>query len=128
VNTWTKYDVATMAIGLASVASLVSLLLNGDLRFAAMQGAAIGVAVVLGVLAILAGAVMQPRLAAAVGLMFLAAAVLQVILVTLRETWLGGNTATAALWLGLGIGLLVLGVSRRPTTEVNEVWGASDTK
>lgn len=115
---WTKYDKATMALGALSVASLVSLALTGDLRFVLVEGAAIGVAVGLGMLALLAGMIARPRLATLTGLAFLAAAVLQVVLVALRETWLGGNTATSALWLGLGVGLVVVSLAARtPPTE-----------
>lgn len=111
-----SYDNATVALGVLSLASLSSLALTGDLRFAVLGGAAVGVAVALGVLAILAGLAALPWLAAATGAAFVAAGVLQVVLVSLRETWLGGNTSTSALWLGLGVGLLVLSQARRTTT------------
>lgn len=113
----TSYDRATVALGAASLASLGSLALSGDLRFAVVEGPAIGVAVVLGVLAVVAGLAAVPWLAVAVGVAFVAAAVLQVVLVALRETLLGGNTSTSALWLGLGVGLLALSPARRRTAD-----------
>lgn len=116
MNARTGYDNAAVAIGLVSIASLVSLVLTGDLRFAVVQGAAIGVALVFGGLAIVAGLAALPWLAAATGAAFVAAAILQVVLVTLRETWLGGNTSASALWLGLGVGLLVLARAPRRAT------------
>lgn len=118
----TRYDTAAIALGVASLASLGSLVLSGDLRFAVLEGAAIGIAVILGSLAIIAGLAALPRLAAATGAAFVVAAVLQVVLVSLRETWLGGNTSTSALWLGLGVGLLVVGLApRRATVPTSDV-------
>lgn len=111
-----SYDNAAVALGTVSIASLVSLVLTGDLRFAVIQGAAIGVALVLGALAIVAGLAALPWLAAVTGAAFVAAAILQVVLVTLRVTWLDGNTSAAALWLGLGVGLLVLARAPRRAT------------
>lgn len=111
-----SYDNATVALGLVSLASLFSLLLAGDLRFAVITGPAIGVAVVLGVLAVIAGATSQPWLAAVAGAAFVVAAIVQVVLVSVREPWLGGNASASAVWLGLGVGLLVLSRARRPTT------------
>lgn len=108
----TGHDNATIAIGLVSLASLASLALTGDLRFAVVSGASIGVAIVLGFLAVVAGVAKLPWLSVATGAAFVAAAVLQVVLVTIRATWLGGNTSTSALWLGLGIALVVFGLTR----------------
>lgn len=113
----TSYDNATAALGVVSLASLFSLALSGDLRFAVVTGAAIGVAGTLGVLAIIAGLAALPWLAAVTGATFVVGAVLQVVLVSLRETWLGGNTSTSALWLGLGVALLVLSRANRTTAD-----------
>lgn len=113
----TRHDRAALALGLTSLLSLISLVLRGDLRFAVVEGAAIGVAVVLGGLAVIAGWFARPKLSVVAGLAFLVAAVLQVVLVTVRETWLGGNISTASLWLGLGIGLLVVGIARPTAVE-----------
>ena len=103
-----SYDKAAIALGVAALASLASLALSGDLRFVLLDGAAIIVTVVLGLLAILAGVASLSSLARVTGAVFVAAAVLQVVLVSLRETWLGGSTSTSALWLGLGVGLLAI--------------------
>jgi hypothetical protein len=113
-NVRTAYDRAAVALGLASIASIVFAPLRGELGFVAFDGVgAIVVAVVLGALGGLAGWLVRPALAVLAGAAFVVAAILQVVLIATDTTWLGGQISTSSLWLGLGVGLLAVGLARR---------------
>jgi hypothetical protein len=75
------------------------------------------VALVLGLLAVVAGLLEERALTLATGLAFLLAAVVQLALLVGRGSGLlGGNASTFSLWLGLGVGLVAIGMVPRPET------------
>jgi hypothetical protein len=85
-----------------------------------IQGVGLAVTLVLGVLAIAAGWLAQRVLALAAGVGFLATAVLQLVQLggeagAVEHGVLDGNSSTFAVWLGLGVGLAVLGTQKHQT-------------
>jgi hypothetical protein len=109
----TGLDRAAMWLGVASLASAVFAAISGTFDFVQVRGWGIAVAVVLGGLALVAGWVARPALAALAGAGFLAAAVVQVVLWAAGGNFLRGDGSTVSLWLGLGVGLLVTGLADR---------------
>lgn len=106
-------DRAAMWLGAASLLSLVFVVVTGELRFVAISGAAIPVAIVLGLVAIAGGRLSSRVLVLLAGIGFLAAAVGQVVLQTAGTSLANGtNGSTMGFWLGLGTGLLALGLVR----------------
>ena len=101
---------ATVALGAASLASALFFFVTGRFQFVSFPGAGAAVAVVLGVLAVAAGWFGSRTLTIVAGAAFLLAAVTLMVLL-LRGGFLIGNGSAFSLWLGLGIGLVVLGVS-----------------
>lgn len=112
----TAPDRAVLALGLASLASVVFTAADGDpWEMVAMPGTAVVIAVVLGVAAGAAGVLRLRFLAVAAGVAFLAAAVVVPVEQSLGEKWIEGTGSTFALWLGLGVGLLAAGLAPRAT-------------
>jgi hypothetical protein len=107
-------DRAVVAIGGASVISAVFALVDGDFEFVRVRRGAVVVALVLGLLACAAGWFANRLLALAASAAFLVAAALLLLLLGLNGNggFLDGSGSTFSLWLGLGIGLVVL--SRTP--------------
>ena len=107
-----RVDRAVLAIGLlALVAGCAT-----PLGYARLRGVGLVVTVVLGLLAMAAGWLARRQLALASGIGFLAAAVLQIVQLggragDVEHGILDGNASTFALWLGLGVGLLALGLT-----------------
>lgn len=109
-------DRAALALGLASVASLVFAFEGLDeFRFIAIGGPSIAVALGLGALAVAAGLTGVRILALLAGLGFAAAALLQLIAAANGERWLQADLATMSFWLGLAVGLLLVGLSPKTT-------------
>jgi len=107
-------DRAAAVLGAASLISAGFVVVRGDFEFVQVRGWGVAVALVLGILALVAGWTARPALAGGTGVAFLVAAVGQVVAESLATTWLGGDGSTASLWLGLGFGLLtVAGAPRR---------------
>lgn len=112
----TTFDRAAVVMGTASIASVVFGIEGlGDFRFVWLSGVSIVVALVLGLLALLAGALARPALAIMAGIAFVAAAIVQVVSAATGNDWLGADLAATSLWLGLGVGLLVVGSVPRET-------------
>ncbi|NDL58161.1 Rv1678 family membrane protein [Phytoactinopolyspora mesophila] len=112
---------ATAGLGLASIAGLVFVIeALGDFRFMRVSGAAIAVALVLGLLACVAGWLARPVLAVVAGVAFLAAALLQLISTATGNDWLGASLSTMSFWLGLGVGLLLVGLTAHFTDTMIE--------
>lgn len=110
---------ATLALGAASVVSALFYFVRGTFQFVWLPGAGAALAVVLGLFAFLAGWLGSRLLTLAAGAAFLtAAAVLMVLLV--RGGFLIGNGSAFSLWLGLGIGLVVLGAAAAHETRPTE--------
>ena len=109
-------DRTATVLGLASIASLVFIWEGLDeFRFMTITGPAIAVAAVLGALAAAAGLLGIRILALAAGLGFAAAALLQLIATTAGDDWLGADLSAMSFWLGLAIGLVLVGASPRTT-------------
>lgn len=114
----TRADRAAIALGLLALAATAGAAGHAELDFR-IRGWGLLVTLGLGGLAIIAGwlAVRAVTLAAGVG--FLAAAVVQIVQLggragAVEHGVLGGNAATFAVWLGLGVGLTMLGLTRVP--------------
>jgi hypothetical protein len=104
-----------MWLGAASLLSLLFLLIKRELHFVEIPKAGIPVAIVLGVVAIAGGWLGSRVLTVVAGIGFAAAAILQVILQTAGSSLANGsNGSTLGLWLGLGVGLLAVGLTREP--------------
>lgn len=113
-------DRAATVLGLASIASLVFVWEGLDeFRFMTISGSAIAVALVLGALAVAAGFLGRRALALLAGLGFAAAALLQLIATANGEDWLGADLSAMSFWLGLAIGLVLVGSAPRITAGTN---------
>jgi hypothetical protein len=115
MTTRTPLDRATVALGVASMASALFACVEGDLEFVTMGGGGVAVALGLGVLAVVAGLLgSRPfGLAAGAALLVAAAALLALLAATGTGGFLGGSASTFALWLGLGTGLVVVALNDR---------------
>lgn len=110
----TGLDRAAVALGIVSLASVGVAELRDRYQVLELRtGWSLAVAAGLGVCAVLAGLTGRRWAAAAVGGLFVAAAVVQVLVWASSDNWLGGNGSTASLWLGLGVGLLAVGLADR---------------
>jgi hypothetical protein len=105
---------AVLALGAASLVSALFAPVRGAYEFVNVRGPGVYVALAGGALAILAGLLGRrvPVIVAAV--LFLGAAVLQLVQWGHPTNWLQGDGSTVSLWLGLGLGLLVLALSPEP--------------
>lgn len=109
-------DRAALVLGLASIVSLVFVIEGLDeFRFMTISGPAIAVALVLGALAVAAGLTGLRVLALLAGLGFAAAALLQLIATANRSDWLGADLSAVSFWLGLAMGLLLIGAAPKAT-------------
>jgi hypothetical protein len=111
MNARSDLDRAAMALGAASVASAVFVVLRGDWDFVRIRGWGVAVAVALGLLALVAGATARRALTVSAGAGFVAAALVQVAVWATSNNVLGGDGSTVSLWLGLGVGLLAVGLA-----------------
>jgi hypothetical protein len=105
-----RVDRAVVALGGASLISAVFALVSGDLEFVRVRGGAVVVALVLGLLACAGGWFDRPLLALVAGVGFLVAAATLLVLLGLNGNggFLDGSGSTFSLWLGLGVGLVIL--------------------
>jgi hypothetical protein len=111
-------DRAALILGVGALACSVFALFDAvQYRFVRLAGPGLVVLVVLAALAI-AGAQLGRRVLVAVaGAGFLAAAVLQLVQLGGDPNWLRGDGSTFSLFLGVGVGLLVLGLAREPVAD-----------
>jgi hypothetical protein len=111
----TPLDRATITLGLASLATVLFTFVRGDLELVTVRGGGVVVAGVLGVLATAAGWLGSRPLTVVAGAVFLAAAATLLVLLGTRGNggFLGGSASTFALWLGLGLGLVITGTTER---------------
>lgn len=124
---WEPVDRAALVLGLVSMVSAVFVFANGEFEIVRVQVAGVVVALVLGLLAISAGWFESSELMLAAGAGFLIAAGIQLALLTGGSGgFLGGNASTFALWLGLGVGLIAIGLVPRPELIEEEVPAATD--
>jgi hypothetical protein len=108
-------DRAALVLGLVSIFSALFVFVRGNFQFVQIGGVGLAVAVVLGLLAVVASWLDEPTLLLATGAGFLLAAGIQLSqLAGGSSRLLGGNASTFSLWLGLGIGLIAIGLVPRP--------------
>ena len=119
VISYAALDRAAMVLGGVSIASSVFVFLDGgDFQLVQIRAAGLVVALVLGVLAVVAGWFQEAALMLAAGAGFLLAAAVQLVLLAGGSGgFLGGNASAFSLWLGLGVGLIVIGAVPRPETS-----------
>jgi len=108
-------DRAACGLGVASVLSAGVGKLSGTFQFVHFGTGGFVVALVVGAAAVIGGWFGQRLLVLACGAVFLLAAVVQAVLIGRSGDVFGGNGSTVSLWLGLGVGLVVLAAAPRST-------------
>ena len=117
-------DRAAMLLGGVSIISAVFVFVHGDLQLVQVRAAGLVVALVLGLLAVVAGWLGEPMLILSAGVGFLLAAAIQLgMLAGGGAGVIGGNASTFSLWLGLGVGLIAIGMVPRPETAEETSYG-----
>jgi hypothetical protein len=115
MRTHDALDRAAMVLGAASIVSAVFVVVPG---FVQIRPVGLVVALVLGLLAVVAGWLNEPALMLAAGSGFLLAAAVQLVLLAGGNSgFLGGNASTVSLWLGLGAGLIALATVPVPDAD-----------
>ena len=108
-------DRAAMLLGGVSIISAALVFVHGDLQLVQIRAAGLVVALVMGLLAVVAGWLGEPMLILSAGVGFLLAAAIQLgMLADGGAGLMGGNASTFSLWLGLGVGLIAIGMVPRP--------------
>jgi len=106
---------AALVLGLGAVAAGLFALFDAvQYRLVRLAGPGLVVLLLLGVLAIVGSRLARQPVVALAGAGLLAAAALQFAQLGRAANWLKGDGSTASLFLGLGIGLLVLGLTPVP--------------
>jgi hypothetical protein len=117
MNSHERLDRAALVLGAVSIVSVAFAFVQGDLQLVQIRAAGLVVALVLGLLAVVAGWLGERTLILAAGAGFLLAAAVQLgMLAGGGAGLLGGNASTFSLWLGLGVGLIAVGMVPRPET------------
>jgi hypothetical protein len=112
-----RLDGAALVLGAVSIVSVAFAFVQGNLQLVQIRAAGLVVALVLGLLAVVAGWLGERALILAAGAGFLLAAAVQLgMLAGSGAGLLGGNASTFSLWLGLGVGLIAVGMVPRPET------------
>ena len=115
MRTHDTLDRAALVLGLVSVVSAVFVFVHGTFQLVQIGAAGLVVALVLGLLAVVAGWLDERTLMLAAGAGFLLAAAVQLVLLERGSSgFLGGNASTFSLWLGLGVGLIAVGLAAVP--------------
>jgi thiosulfate dehydrogenase (quinone) large subunit len=115
MNSPKALDRAAMLLGGTSIISAAFVFVHGDLQIVQIRAAGLVVALVLGLLAVVAGWLREPTLILSTGVGFLLAAVVQLSMLAGGGAGLmGGNASTFSLWLGLGVGLIAISMVPRP--------------
>lgn len=113
-----RLDRASVVLGAAALlSSLFTMTTGGPAPVDLVHVGRVGVVafLVLGMVAVLGGALHRPVLTIAAGAGLVVAAVLQLAQLGRDANWLGGNGSTVSLMGGLGLGLLAVGLSGRTT-------------
>jgi hypothetical protein len=113
---------ATIVIGSTSALSSLFFFVRGTFQFIWLPAAGAVIALLLGLLACLAGWLGNRVLTLAVGGAFLLADIALLALLV-RHGFLIGNGSAFSLWLGLGAGLVTLGIADRRPTVVEPAQG-----
>jgi hypothetical protein len=108
-------DRAALVLGVVSIVSAVFVFVHGTFQLVQIGAAGLVVALVLGLLAVVAGWLDERTLMLAAGAGFVIAAAVQLVLLAGGSSgFLGGNPSTFSLWLGLGVGLIAVGLAAVP--------------
>jgi hypothetical protein len=114
MKTRVAVDRAALLLGLVSIVSALFVFVDGTL-LVQIRAAGLVVALVLGLLAVVAGLLKERALVLATGVAFLLAAAVQLGLLARGSSGLlGGNASTFSLWLGLAVGLITIGMVPGP--------------
>jgi hypothetical protein len=115
VNLNRSLNRAAIVLGAISIVSVAFMFVPGHYQLIQISIVGLVVALVLGLLAVVAGWLSEPALTLAAGIGFVLAAALQLLaLAGGSGGFLGGNASTFSLWLALGVGLIVVGLVPRP--------------
>lgn len=124
MNSPKALDRAATLLGGVSIISAAFAFVPGDLQLVQVRAAGLVVALVLGLLAVVAGWLGEPMLILSAGVGFLLAAAIQLgMLASGGAGVIGGNASTFSLWLGLGVGLIAIGMVPRPETAEETSYG-----
>ena len=108
-----RFDRAAIALGGGAVLSLVfALTTSSNNNFAKVQGVALVIFPVLGLLAIFGGVTGRRPVVLTAGVLFVLSAVLQLVQFGRSTNWIDGNGSTFALLLAFGVGLLVVATAK----------------
>ena len=108
-------DRAALALGVVSLVGALVARPGGTFAFVHLGHHGYLVVLIGGVLAGVAGWLGLRWLVVATGTAYLVAAVVQALMIGRGSDPFGGDGSTVALWLALGIGLLAVGLTPRPT-------------
>jgi hypothetical protein len=104
-------DRVALVLGVVSIVSALFVFVDGSFQLIQIRAGGLVVALVLGLLAVVAGLLKERALVLATGVAFLLAAAVQLGLLAMGSSGLlGGNASTFSLWLGLGVGLIAIGM------------------
>jgi hypothetical protein len=118
---------AALVLGAGAVAAGVFALFDAvQYRLVRLAGPGLVVLLLLGALAIGASRLADRRAIAGAGAGFVVAAVLQFAQLGRASNWLEGDGSTVSLFLGLGTGLLVLGLTPVPADAGTTDAGTTD--
>lgn len=119
MRTHDSLDRAALVLGVVSIVSAAFVFVHGTFQLVQIGAVGLVVAIVLGLLAVVAGWLDERTLMFAAGAGFLIAAAVQLVLLAGGTSgFLGGNPSTFSLWLALGVGLIAVGIAAVP--EVTE--------
>ena len=124
MRTHDRLDRAALVLGVVSIVSAAFVFVHGTFQLVQIGAAGLVVALVLGLLAVVAGWLDERTLMLAAGGGFLLAGAVQLVLLAGGSGgFLAGNGSTFSLWLGLGVGLIAVGLAAVPETtqESSEV-------
>lgn len=112
-----RFDRAAIVLGAGAVLSLVfALTTSSNNNFVKVQGIALLIFPLLGLVAILGGVTGRRPVVLSAGVLFALSAVLQLVQFGRSTNWIGGNGSTFALLLAFGVGLMVVATAK--TTKV----------
>jgi hypothetical protein len=117
MRTHDRLDRAALVLGVVSIVSAAFVFVHGTFQLVQIGAAGLVVALVLGLLAVVAGWLDERTLMLAAGGGFLLAGAVQLVLLADGSGgFLAGNASTFSLWLGLGVGLIAVGLAAVPET------------
>jgi len=116
-----RHHLATTVLGAAAIVSLIFVVaapLGAPFNLIHVRGGSVAVLAVVGIVAILGGALKRPILGLIAGVVFGAAAVLQLLQLGQSINFLAGDASTVALFGGLGIGLVSVWLANRSSSAL----------